>query len=262
MQVSETSGLVDLQSVTVTATGFPALTQLVVVQCAGGGPATVEQCDRGLVLQVTSDAEGAVATEFTVRRTLYTPRGLHDCAAAPCVVAVSDLAAVAPVSVPVSFDAAVPAVVTQPTPSGSCTAPCQPFGYAHTGPEGGSPQLPIAGLPGDPVPWQSAGAGLRIQVDGTRALFEVTLEGVVRTFTTAPYPVGTNYPNRAQGPADAFGLGSLFIVAGSDGSTFVQYDRANSGDSSRFAWRFDEPCDPPVVAAAAAAPGTGPSFTG
>src|SRR5258708_34235682 len=62
------TGLVDFQSVTVTGSGFPADTQLGLVQCTVGATNPITDCDLSFVQFPTTDGSGNYSTPFTVER--------------------------------------------------------------------------------------------------------------------------------------------------------------------------------------------------
>jgi hypothetical protein len=93
----------------VTGTGFPADTDVVVVQCATGDPLP-DNCDLNSVQFLTTDGAGAVATDFVVSRKLITGIGDEfDCAVpGDCEMAVSDLDVTTFAAAPITFDPNAP----------------------------------------------------------------------------------------------------------------------------------------------------------
>lgn len=98
--VAPSADLVDGQQVEVVAEGFPALTEVALVQCsphAGPNPG-VERCMISTFERSVTDLDGTVTTVFTVQRVLTIGDREIDCAGPPpdghetsCVVAVSML---------------------------------------------------------------------------------------------------------------------------------------------------------------------------
>jgi len=80
--VDPSVGLVDEQSVHVTAQGFSANSELAVVQCwgVGNGAGSVENCDAGNYALTTSNEQGGVDATYTVHRFISTGFGERDCA--------------------------------------------------------------------------------------------------------------------------------------------------------------------------------------
>jgi hypothetical protein len=90
--VSPAVGLVDLQSVTVTGSGFTPGAFLAVQQCKAGTIVLFPTCGFGGPF-VTADGSGAFVTTMVVRRTIRTPVNLaYDCVASPgaCEIDVID----------------------------------------------------------------------------------------------------------------------------------------------------------------------------
>ena len=63
--ISPSSGVTDGQELTITGTGFPANTSLVVVECSK--PADQSACDTANIGSATSDASGAVTATFKAK---------------------------------------------------------------------------------------------------------------------------------------------------------------------------------------------------
>jgi Neocarzinostatin family/Family of unknown function (DUF6299) len=108
--VTPDADLVDFQTVTVSGSGFPADTDLGVVECAMGPP-TVDACDLDTLGFVVTDAAGTFTTDFTVERLIETPAaGPVDCAVAPgtCAVGVGTLDQSQTANAPLAFDPNVP----------------------------------------------------------------------------------------------------------------------------------------------------------
>jgi hypothetical protein len=106
--VTPNTGLVDFQSVTVTGSGFPADTQLAVVQCTVGATDPFTDCDLTFLQFPTSDSNGDFSTPFTVQRLINTSAGQVDCAPSNCEVFSSGLDLSNPTSAPLQFDPNVP----------------------------------------------------------------------------------------------------------------------------------------------------------
>jgi hypothetical protein len=260
--VTPATGLVDGQEVTVTGTGFVDDTDALVLQC----PRTVVDmaspaaCELSTARGADVDGAGGFSSPLTVRRTLFVQgSGSVDCAVAPgCHVLVvgSDPQAGGP------FTIAVAALTFAAEPDrggGGATACASPYApYAHRADDGAS-TIALPGVPvEDATPWRLAGAELRVAADPESLTLEVTLDATTELFTTLPNPPGRNYPNRAGGPAEAFGQGSVEIARAGDGAVYVVLERSDSGEHSLFAWRFDDPCARPATLAVTAAP----AFTG
>jgi hypothetical protein len=260
--VTPATDLVDGQVVAVVGTGFTEVTDALVLQC----PGTVEDvnaseaaCDLSTAAAGTVGQDGTVTAELTVRRTLFVAGSQPiDCTVAPgcrALVSASDRQTGGAFEVAVA-DLAFAASGADEPDTAACPSPHAP--YAHGENDGGSaialPGVPVA----DAVPWRLAGAGLRVAADAESLTLEVTLDGTTELFTTLPYPPGRNYPNRAGGPGDAYGQGSVEIARTDDGAVFVVLERSDSGSYSIFAWRFADPCARPATQAVSATP----SFTG
>jgi hypothetical protein len=110
VSVTPNSGLVDAQSVDVSASGYTADTQLAVIECTTGATSQ-DDCDLSTLAYTSADASGNVSTTYAVFREIFpasNQAGL-DCAPSNCVLAVANIndqteAAVAALS----FDASIP----------------------------------------------------------------------------------------------------------------------------------------------------------
>jgi hypothetical protein len=108
--VTPDTDLVDFQTVTVSGSGFPADTDLGIVECATGPP-TIDACDLDTLGFVVTDAAGTFSTDFTVERLIETPAaGPVDCAVAwgTCAVGVGTLDVSQTAIAPLAFDPDVP----------------------------------------------------------------------------------------------------------------------------------------------------------
>jgi hypothetical protein len=106
--VTPNTDLVDFQSVTVTGSGFPADTQVAVVQCTVGATDPFTDCDLSFLEIPLSDSNGDYSTPFTVQRLINTSAGQVDCAPSNCEVFSSDLNLGSPASALLQFDPNVP----------------------------------------------------------------------------------------------------------------------------------------------------------
>ena len=106
--VTPNTDLVDFQSVTVAGSGFPADTQLAVVQCTVGATVPLNDCDLTFLQFPVSDGNGAYSTSFTVQRIINTSAGQVDCAPSNCEVFSSGLDLSNPTSAALQFDPNVP----------------------------------------------------------------------------------------------------------------------------------------------------------
>jgi hypothetical protein len=111
--VTPSVDLVDLQTVTVSATGLEPATDYRIPQCQAG--ATNPSLDCGLATGgfATTDATGAFTATVTVRRAIFTSHTVvYDCVATPgaCMLAVTDIGVpgVVLASAPITFDPSVP----------------------------------------------------------------------------------------------------------------------------------------------------------
>jgi len=90
--VSPSTGLVDLQQVTVTATGFSANAQVATVQCRAGAIG-VADCDLGTLVYRQADANGAFTLARYVRRLIAVGSTTIDCGApAGCILGAGNIA--------------------------------------------------------------------------------------------------------------------------------------------------------------------------
>jgi hypothetical protein len=106
--VTPNTDLVDFQSVTVTGSGFPADTQLAVVQCTVGATDVFSDCDLSFLQFPLSDGNGDFSTPFTVQRLINTSAGQVDCAPSNCEAFSSTLDFGSPASALLQFDPNVP----------------------------------------------------------------------------------------------------------------------------------------------------------
>ncbi len=82
--VSPSTGLVDGQTVSVEATGFPPTTTLAVIECQPGAT-TATECDIAASELFTSDASGQLTVDYATARLIFTEaRGRVDCAIDAC----------------------------------------------------------------------------------------------------------------------------------------------------------------------------------
>jgi hypothetical protein len=101
--VSPSTDLVDGQTVSVEASGFPANTTLAVVECQAGGT-TVSDCGVGTASVLSSDANGQLTTDYATSRVIFTRSvGRLDCATDACVLVVGTLSATVVATEPISF---------------------------------------------------------------------------------------------------------------------------------------------------------------
>jgi hypothetical protein len=106
--VTPANNLVDGQLVRVNGTGFPANTDVVVVQCSTDPP-TPDNCDLGGVQFLVTDSNGNVSSQYFVARKLFVGSGEEfDCASTACVMAVSDLDVLTFDSAPITFNPSAP----------------------------------------------------------------------------------------------------------------------------------------------------------
>ena len=107
--VTPATGLVQGDVVTITGSGFPAITQLAFVQCIpGSGP---EACNLNNLVYVTSNPSGGFTTTFTPSRILRIAGVNHDCAVAgECRIGGGTLpdGSVAAATAEIQFDPSVP----------------------------------------------------------------------------------------------------------------------------------------------------------
>jgi hypothetical protein len=106
--VTPNTDLVDFQSVTVTGSGFPADTQVAVVQCTVGATDPFTDCDLSFLQFPTTDGNGNFSTPFTVQRLINTAAGQVDCAPSNCEAFSSALDLGSPASALLQFDPNVP----------------------------------------------------------------------------------------------------------------------------------------------------------
>jgi len=113
--VDPSTGLVDRQTVTVSATGFTPNTSFGAAQCdpTVGPDAGTDACDLTTARTATTDAFGAVQLDVTVRRIIIVQGHEVDCALSPCTMGAATLQGTTPIeatSTPISFDPSVPPV--------------------------------------------------------------------------------------------------------------------------------------------------------
>jgi hypothetical protein len=123
--VTPSTGLVDGQSVSVSASGYTPGAGLAVLECAVGA-ASESDCDLSTVAYVNADATGAVSTAYGVFREIFTANdaGGLDCAPSQCVLVVANIGNQSEAaSAELGFDASVP-----PPPILQITATIDPTG--------------------------------------------------------------------------------------------------------------------------------------
>jgi hypothetical protein len=113
--VEPSTGLVDLQTVAVSGTGFLPNTYFGAAQCdAATLPnAGITACDLSTSRTTYTDGGGNVHVDMRVRRIIVVNGGEVDCALAPCVIGAATLDGTTPIegtSFPIAFDPSVPAV--------------------------------------------------------------------------------------------------------------------------------------------------------
>ena len=106
--VTPNTDLVDFQTVTVAGSGFPADSQLAVVQCTVGATDPFTDCDLTFLQFPISDSSGDYSTPFTVQRLINTSAGQVDCAPSNCEVFSTELNLGSPASALLQFDPNVP----------------------------------------------------------------------------------------------------------------------------------------------------------
>src|SRR5262249_3797747 len=84
--VTPNTNLVDFQTVNVDGSGFPANTELGLVQCPNGAVDPTTDCDLTNVEIPTTDGNGNYSTPFTVQRLITTSAGQVDCAPSNCLL--------------------------------------------------------------------------------------------------------------------------------------------------------------------------------
>ncbi len=86
------ANLVNLQTVTVSGTGFPPNTTVGWAECKAG-PGTPADCESNFFGTATTDGSGAFSAPFVVHRMMHAQSGTLDCAAAPgtCKIGVGQL---------------------------------------------------------------------------------------------------------------------------------------------------------------------------
>ena len=99
------SDLLDGQTITLTGTGFDPVAQVGMVECLTGATGTA-QCDLVGLRFTTTDASGALSSQFTVTRVINVDGALTDCATPnACVLGLEETDnSVVSVSVPLSFE--------------------------------------------------------------------------------------------------------------------------------------------------------------
>lgn len=108
LSVVPDTGLVRGQSVAVTATGLPA-GSVAVLQCGDDSTAAFD-CDLSSLTFLTPDANGAISTNKTVRRSIPSIGGYRDCAAeaGTCEIVIASSSAQLLVRQPLEFDPNAP----------------------------------------------------------------------------------------------------------------------------------------------------------
>ena len=251
--VTPPTGLADNQEVTVSGTGFPGSVQVTVLQCETGAT-TFEQCDNSWIYWADVDAGGAFSTAITLRQTIAVQGGPLDCSVAgACVIGAGVMPNWSPfATLPLQVADFSPSTLP-PVAEPDCPAPYGPYGYFR-----GAVDVPefVPGLNGTLVPYAETGATVDIRQDGDVLLLTAVIDGVTRELTTGGLTFGGDY-NRTPGPSDT-PFGAVGILYADDGAVYVTLAQNNSGDYTRFGWRFDDPCLPEVIAAV----GATPTFTG
>lgn len=251
--ITPATGLTDHQEVTVSGTGFPGSVELTVLQCETGAT-TFEQCDNSWVYWADVDAGGSFSTTVALRQTIAVQGGPLDCSVAgACVIGAGVMPnwspfATVPLEVASFAPSTLPAVAAP-----DCPSPYVPYGYFR-----GAVDVPefVPGLNGTLVPYADTDATVDIRQDGDVLLLTVVLDGVTRELTTGGLTFGGDY-NRTPGPSDT-PFGAVGILYADDGAVYVTLAQNNSGDYTRFGWRFDDPC----LLKAIPAVGVSPAFTG
>jgi hypothetical protein len=83
LTVTPSTGLVHLQTVTLSGTGFTPNVSVGWAECKNNNSGDAGDCDTSHTGFASTDGSGAFSAPFTARRTLHTPNGDVDCAAAP-----------------------------------------------------------------------------------------------------------------------------------------------------------------------------------
>jgi hypothetical protein len=87
--VTPSTGVQDGGTVVVQVVDFPAVSDIVTLQCVGGAEPSLATCDIQTLLFSTVDLGGAATLTRNVRRFLVVDAGLVDCAVEACLVAAS-----------------------------------------------------------------------------------------------------------------------------------------------------------------------------
>jgi len=110
LTVTPNTGLLDGQSVSVSASGYTPGAGLAVLECTTGA-SSESDCDLSTVAYVNADASGAVSTTYGVFRVIFTANdgaGV-DCAPSQCVLVVANIGdQTEAASAALGFDASVP----------------------------------------------------------------------------------------------------------------------------------------------------------
>jgi hypothetical protein len=110
LTVTPNAGLVDGQSVSVSASGYTPGAGLAVLECTAGA-SSENDCDLSTVAYVNADASSAVSTTYGVFREIFTANdgaGL-DCAPSQCVLVVANIGdQTEAASAELGFDASIP----------------------------------------------------------------------------------------------------------------------------------------------------------
>ena len=109
LSVTPSTNLLDRQTVTVTGSGYPADTSVVLLECLDPPTADPFNCGYSSVHNVLSDGSGAISTTITVRRIVRTQGTSTDCATAGACVLLSGVNEVGDgATAPIQFDGSVP----------------------------------------------------------------------------------------------------------------------------------------------------------
>lgn len=81
--VTPSTGLVHLQSVSISGTGFTPNVSVGFAECKNNSSGDADDCDISHTGSASTDGSGAFSAAFVARRILHTPNGDVDCAAAP-----------------------------------------------------------------------------------------------------------------------------------------------------------------------------------
>ena len=107
MTVTPSTNLDDGQLVHISITGFPANTQIAVVEC-GPGAAGEDGCDLQTLHYLSTDASGNAATRFVVTAELSTFNGAVNCRNAACTLGAGTFDASTTAGAPIAFNPTTP----------------------------------------------------------------------------------------------------------------------------------------------------------